>query len=292
MNVVVVLGAVLNTTTLIGVLLPGEAFAQVAPAVQAPSAAQAPQVPTAAQAVPSSQIHSRGSHEALFAVAQHNLPLAARIFRQMISQHPNNPVLHFYLAEVVDQEGLHDEAVAHMAKARALDPSLSFTSPDRFSAIEGQMKARAAGRHVVLPGDGRGSGMMLALRDPAFLMPMAIGLVLVGGVMILLGTRLWSFRDPVGAERSRQRARLEYLQHKMQRDGHANQTVDGKRMLAQLARARALAGSRALRDVEVNRLEEGVRRALGGDDSGWPKPAGDIVANGQRDARRAADIQG
>ncbi len=63
---------------------------------------------------------------------------------EVLQAHPDNARAHYLYAQVLDREGRYAEALAHVQRARMLDPQTRFTDPSRFAQTEARIRRDAA----------------------------------------------------------------------------------------------------------------------------------------------------
>jgi hypothetical protein len=220
-------------------------------------------------------------HEAGVAVAQHDLKHAAQVLRGMIGAQPDDAAAHYYLAQVLDQEGLHTDALSELARSRELDTTLSFTTPQRFNAILRQVLAHggpADKAAVALQGVPSTPGVAAAAgasghasTDFPWTLLICAGpalAVLAGSVfMLLAGAR----RNPEETERRRQLARVRRLLRKAGETSlYAAMPEESAIVQGRLRKAETALHNRAMGELVLSRLEQDVEALLGQTDRDWP----------------------
>lgn len=88
-------------------------------------------------------------------VARGNYARAEVMMRDVVAERPNSARAQYVLAEVLAHNGRYDDALAAARKARALDPKLAFTTPEKFNDFERRLeqaqRARSGGTAVTPP---------------------------------------------------------------------------------------------------------------------------------------------
>ncbi|MFT4504321.1 tetratricopeptide repeat protein [Caballeronia sp. 15711] len=76
-------------------------------------------------------------------MTQGNWSQADAQLQEVLQAHPNNAKAHYLYAQVLDREGRSSDALAQVQQARTLDPTIKFTDPSRFNAMEARIRSDA-----------------------------------------------------------------------------------------------------------------------------------------------------
>lgn len=96
-----------------------------------------------------------------------NAARAEHLMAQMVAARPNSARARFVYAEVLAHNKRYDRALEEARRAREIDPSLKFTSPERFANLMQQLEreqvASRAGAAVIEGGWVPASGTLLGV---------------------------------------------------------------------------------------------------------------------------------
>jgi hypothetical protein len=90
-----------------------------------------------------------------------NYAKAESMLSEVVQAHPNSARAHYLYGQVLDRNGKAADGLAQIEQARTLDPSIKFTDPAEFRAVERHVQADAdatGGSVAQRPSAGQGSG--------------------------------------------------------------------------------------------------------------------------------------
>jgi hypothetical protein len=82
-------------------------------------------------------------------ISSHQYAKAEADLRGVLTAKPDSAKAHYWLGQVLGYEGHAQEALSELARAKSIDPSLAFTTPDAFHRVEAGLQASAA--HTAAP---------------------------------------------------------------------------------------------------------------------------------------------
>ncbi|QGZ61415.1 tetratricopeptide repeat protein [Paraburkholderia acidisoli] len=85
------------------------------------------------------------------AMSQSDWQRADSELTEVLQAHPDSARAHYLYAQVLNREGRYADAVTHVEKAKALDPQVRFTQPQRFAQVEAKLRADAARVNTTTP---------------------------------------------------------------------------------------------------------------------------------------------
>jgi uncharacterized membrane protein YgcG len=93
-------------------------------------------------------------------ISSHQYAKAESDLRGVLSAKPDSAKAHYWLGQVLGYEGHAQEGLTELARAKSIDPSLAFTTPDAFHRVESGLQASAAHEATQThSGNGLGSNL-------------------------------------------------------------------------------------------------------------------------------------
>ena len=77
-------------------------------------------------------------------ISSHQYAQAESDLRAVIGAKPDSAKAHYWLGQVLAYEGRAQDGLAELARAKSIDPSLSFANPDAFHRVESALQASAS----------------------------------------------------------------------------------------------------------------------------------------------------